>query len=100
MENQTKEILILGHEARTQFYEMIQDTKREDLSVRIRRQNYQTQLMFAAPEDIEENDLVQDAGNFNLILDPDTAEALEGARLDFEEGGFQITPAPGKSLYP
>jgi Fe/S biogenesis protein NfuA len=100
MEKQTKEILILGHEARTQFYEMIQDTKREDLSVRIRRQNYQTQLMFAAPEDIEENDLVQDAGNFNLILDPDTAEALEGARLDFEEGGFQITPAPGKSLYP
>lgn len=95
-----KEIIILGEEARKQFYEMIQDQQRDDLSVRIRRQNYQTQLMFAAPEDIEESDLVQDTGKFKLVLDPATAEALEGARLDFEESGFQITPPPGKTLYP
>ena len=79
---------------------MIRDTKRDDLSVRIRRQNYQTQLMFASPEDIQNEDLVQDAGDFSVILDPDTAAALEGATLDFEEDGFSIIPPAGKSLFP
>ena len=100
MEKATKEIIILGEEARKQFVEMIKGTQRLDLAVRIRRENYQTQLMFAAPEDVEENDVVQDTGSFMLILDRDTADALEGAHLDFEEGGFHITPAPGKELFP
>jgi Fe/S biogenesis protein NfuA len=94
------EILILSETARMQFLAMIQDTKREDLGVRIRRQNYQTQLMFASPEDILEDDFVQEAGEFNLILDTETAAALEGATLDFEEGGFAILPPEGKSLFP
>lgn len=100
MENQTKELIKMSEKAREKFEEMIQDAERSDLAVRIRRQNYQTQLMFAVPEDIEEGDLVQDAGSFKLILDPETAEVLEGAQLEFEEGGFHITPAPGKNLFP
>ena len=94
------EILVLSEEAHQQFVDMIRDTKRDDLSVRIRRQNYQTQLMFASPEDIQNEDLVQDAGDFSVILDPDTAAALEGATLDFEEDGFSIIPPAGKSLFP
>lgn len=94
------QILILSEEARKQFTDMIRDTNQKDLSVRIRRQNYQTQLMFAAPEDIQPDDQVQAAGEFNLVLDPDTAAVLEGASLDFEEGGFSIAPPPGKSLFP
>ena len=94
------EILVLSEEAHKQFVDMIRDTKRDDLSVRIRRQNYHTQLMFASPEDIQNEDLVQDAGDFSVILDPDTAAALKGATLDFEEGGFSIIPPAGKSLFP
>lgn len=94
------EVMILTDEAQKQFLAMIQDTKRPDLSVRIRRSNYQTQLMFASPEDILEEDLVQDAGEFKLVLDPETAAALEGATLSFEEGGFSIAPPAGKSLFP
>jgi len=48
MTNETKEILIVGEEAQDKFFEMIQETKRDDLAVRISRKNYQTQLMFAA----------------------------------------------------
>ncbi len=94
------EVMILTEEAQKQFLAMIQDTKRADLSVRIRRQNYQTQLMFASPEDILEEDLAQEAGEFKLILDPETAAALEGATLSFEDGGFSIAPPAGKSLFP
>jgi Fe/S biogenesis protein NfuA len=94
------EILILSEEARKQFAEMIQGTENSNLSVRVRRQNYQTQLMFASSEDILPDDFVQEAGEFNIILDPETAAVLEGATLDFEEGGFSIAPPPGKSLFP
>ena len=90
--SETKDILILGDEAKEKFFEMIQETQRDDLAVRIQRKNYQTQLMFADPEDRREDDVVQDTGKFELLLDPETAEILDGARLDFEEGGFQITP--------
>ncbi len=99
-QNETKKIIILSEEARSKFFEMIQDTKRTDLSVRIQRKNYQTQLMFAAPEDVNPDDLLQNAGEYNLVMDAETAAELEGARLDFDEEGFQITPPPGKSLYP
>jgi len=43
---------------------------------------------------------VQDAGNFELLMDSETASILEGAKLDFEDGGFHITPPEGKSLFP
>lgn len=94
------EILTLSEEARTQFAQLIRDTHQKDLSVRIRRQDYQTQLMFTSPDDIQENDLVQEAGEFSLVLDPDTAAVLEGATLDYQSDGFSIAPAPGKTLYP
>jgi Fe/S biogenesis protein NfuA len=90
----------LTAEAQKQFGEMIEEMKRDDLAVRIRRENYQTQLMFAAPEDIQEEDIVQETGSIKLVLDPATADDLDGARLGFEEGGFHLTPAPGKSLFP
>ena len=98
--NETSEIILISAEARDKFFEMLQETKRDDLAIRIQRKDYQTQLMFAAPEDRLADDLVQNTGKFDLLLDPQTAEILSGARLDFEEDGFQITPPPGKSFFP
>ena len=98
--SEVKDILTLSDVAKEKFFEMIQETKRDDLAIRIQRQNYQTQLMFADPEDRRDDDIVQNTGKFELLLDPETADLLDGAKLDFDEGGFQITPPEGKSLFP
>jgi Fe/S biogenesis protein NfuA len=102
MEKQEKNtgVLNLTETAVDKFYEMIQETKRSDLAVRIRRQDYQTQLMFAAPEDINEDDVILDNEKFNLVMDPQTAELLDGATLDIQDSGFTMIPAAGKSLFP
>lgn len=51
-------------------------------------------LNFVAPDQVREDDLVVDAGGFNLYLDPDSARFLEEARIDFVEtptqSGFKI----------
>ncbi len=99
-QKETKEIITLSEKARIKFLEMIHENKRSDLSVRIQRKNYQTQLMFTGPEDVNPDDILQSAGEYNLVIDPETAEFLEGARLEFDEEGFQIIPPPGKSLFP
>lgn len=102
MEKQEKNtgILNLTETAVDKFYEMIQETKRPGLAVRIRRQDYQTQLLFAAPEDINEDDVILDNGKFNLVMDPQTADLLDSATLDIQDGGFTLIPAAGKSLFP
>lgn len=94
------EILVLSEEVIEKFEELIQSTRRADLAIRVIRQDYQTQLMFAAPEDRKNDDVVQKAGNFEIIFDPETASLLQDAALDIVDNSFQITPAPGKNLYP
>jgi Fe/S biogenesis protein NfuA len=94
------EILVLSEEVIEKFEELIQSTKRTDLAIRVIRQDYQTQLMFAAPEDRKNDDVVQKAGSFEIIFDPETASLLQDAALDIVDNSFQITPAPGKNLYP
>jgi Fe/S biogenesis protein NfuA len=94
------EILVLSEEVTRKFEELIQSTRRPDLAIRVIRQDYQTQLMFAAPEDRKKDDVVQNVGGFDIIFDPETATLLQDATLDVVDNSFQITPAPGKNLYP
>lgn len=48
-------------------------------------------------DDHQETDLKVDGGGFTVLVDPDSAKQLEGARVDFvqrvNESGFEITPA-------
>jgi Fe/S biogenesis protein NfuA len=53
-------------------------------------------LSLVGPEDRRPDDLEVDGGGFLVLLDPGSAEQLDGARVDFvqrvNEAGFEITP--------
>jgi Fe/S biogenesis protein NfuA len=46
------------------------------------------------PDEVKPDDTVVDSGEFRLVLDPETAERMEGATIDFREtlieSGFRI----------
>ncbi len=54
-------------------------------------------LSLVTGDDEDPDDLSVDAGGFRVLLDPKSAEKLEGAVVDFvqrvNESGFEITPA-------
>ena len=56
--------------------------------------NLQSEFTFTKPEDIEEKDTVQEAGPFSLVFDPESAEKIRGAMVDFNDKkymtGFHI----------
>jgi Fe/S biogenesis protein NfuA len=60
--------------------------------------NLQSDFMFVEVGDNDEADVVQDAGPFPLYFDPNTAEGLEGATVDYDElkypTGFGIEYPP------
>ena len=54
----------------------------------------QSEFSFSKLEDIEENDTIQEAGPFSMIFDPESAEKIKGALVDFDDKkymtGFHI----------
>ena len=94
------DVLNVTDTAKIRFKEMIDQTKRPNLGVRVRINETRIELMFAAPEDRAEEDVIQNTGNFDLIFDSASAERLMGGSLDIEEEGISINPAPGKNLFP
>lgn len=58
------------------------------------------ELTLVGDEDRSPDDLEVDGGGFTVLVDPDSADRLEGARVDFvervNERGFEVTPAPPK----
>lgn len=60
------------------------------------------ELTLVGAEDRSPEDLEVDGGGFPVLIDPDSADLLEGASVDFveriNESGFEVTPvAPAKS---
>jgi Fe/S biogenesis protein NfuA len=55
------------------------------------------ELLLVGPEEETDEDLRIDGGGFTVLVDPGSAERLEGAEVDFvqrvNESGFEITPA-------
>jgi Fe/S biogenesis protein NfuA len=55
---------------------------------------YQTEFMFVNEDEVPEEDVLQDAGPFRLVFDPQSATILNNASVDFNEekyhGGFRI----------
>lgn len=53
-------------------------------------------LTLVGPEDRRPDDMELDGGGFRVLLDPSSADRLDGARVDFvervNESGFEITP--------
>jgi Fe/S biogenesis protein NfuA len=53
-------------------------------------------LSLVGPDDRRPDDVEVDAGGFPVLLDPSSAERLDGAQVDFVQGvnesGFEITP--------
>ncbi len=58
--------------------------------------HYELTLVDAPPDGTE--DVAVDAGDFTVLVDPESARRLDGAGVDFietvQESGFQITPDP------
>jgi Fe/S biogenesis protein NfuA len=54
------------------------------------------ELTLVDSEDRRPDDVEVDGGGFTVLVDPDSAERLDGARVDFvqrvNESGFEITP--------
>jgi Fe/S biogenesis protein NfuA len=65
---------------------------------------FQSEFKFVDPDDKAGDDLVQDAGPFTLLLDPDTADSIRGALVDFDEkrytSGFHIVYPDQIGAYP
>ncbi len=54
------------------------------------------ELLLVGPDEETDDDLRIDGGGFTVLVDPGSAERLEGAQVDFvqrvNESGFEITP--------
>jgi Fe/S biogenesis protein NfuA len=54
------------------------------------------ELTLVGKEDRSPDDLAVDGGGFTVLMDPESADRLEGAKVDFvqrvNESGFEITP--------
>lgn len=65
---------------------------------------YQTQFKFVSEDDFDEDDIVQDAGEFKLFFDAYSAAHLAGAIIDFDEvkypGGFHIQQVQAAPIGP
>lgn len=86
--------------ARTKILEFMAAEQDETLALRISivgrgPGGFQNDLQFVESSDRSPEDMVVDAGGFEVLIDPRSAENLKGATLDFVEGalqsGFKIT---------
>jgi len=102
-------ILDITPSAVAKIKELIDGRDRDDLAVRVLLRGrlpggkFQTEFKFVPLDEKDENDTVQDAGPFQLLLDPTAAGSLQGAQVDFDESkyssGFHIEYPPD-NFYP
>ncbi|MBN1451304.1 MAG: NifU family protein [Anaerolineales bacterium] len=93
-------ILEITEAAVDKIAELIAKSKQPGRAVRVAIQNaaqgagYQTEFMFVNEDEIPAEDVLQDAGPFRLVFDPQSATILTDASVDFNEekyrGGFRI----------
>ena len=104
------EILLLSEGAVTKIKELILTRGKPGLAVRVGIRGklpgggYQTEFKFQERSEATEADLVQSAGGFDLLFDPDVAKKVQGAKVDFDEkrysAGFNIEYPPRSPLPP
>ena len=97
---ETQDILEVTAAAAAKIKELIDGRERDDLAVRVHLRGrlpggkFQTEFKFVEFADKNESDIVQDVGPFKLYLDPNAAESIQGAVVDFDEekylSGFNI----------
>ena len=79
--------------ARAEFEKVIEDAGPETKGIRVRaaklgRHTFRYQLLLVRDDEIEESDQVVEVGNFKAYLDPETAEWMKQATVNFvSEGG-------------
>ncbi len=92
-------MLTVTDAAKAKFLEITEREDRKDHGLRLIVNNGGTfqpefALNFVAPDQVREDDVVVDAGGFNVYLDPDSAGFLKEASVDFLEtptqSGFKI----------
>lgn len=85
--------------ARTKVVQILASESRTDLALRFGVDGrgpggFRYRLAFAAPTDRAPDDLVIDAGGFQVFVDPESAPKVKGVTIDFVEGlqesGFKI----------
>ena len=102
-------ILEVSQSAIEKIAELIEGRGKDNLAVKVGINGaipgggYQTEFKFIARDEADEQVIVQKAGKFELLFDPDVAEMIQGAKVDFDESrysaGFNIE-YPEKSMYP
>lgn len=96
----SKEIISITESAVEKIQELIESRGRGKLAVRVVVRGklpgggYQSEFKFVAPEDILEEDIIQETDSFDLLFDESCAVSLGGAVVDFDEekysAGFNI----------
>ncbi len=98
--NHTKQILNITPAAIAKISELMQTRGKPGLAVRVAIRGklpgggYQTEFKFQERAAAAQDDLVQAAGDFDLLFEPGVAEKVQDARVDFDEkrysAGFNI----------
>lgn len=102
-------ILEVSEAAVNKIAELIETRGRPDLAVRVAIRGrlpgggYQTEFKFMGRDEAEDGDLVQNAGFFDFLIQPDVAEKIRGSKVDFDKSrysaGFNIE-YPDNGPYP
>jgi len=105
----TNEIIEVSQAASDKIAELIKTRGKPGLAVRVAIRGslpgggYQTEFKFQDKAEAGNGDIVQTAGDFDLIFEPGVAEKIRGSKVDFDETrysvGFNIE-YPRKSAYP
>ena len=100
----TADILEISESAATKIKALIDGRQRDDLAVRVLLRGrlpggkFQTEFKFVELSERTDTDIVQNTGLFKLYLDPNAAESIRGAVVDFDESkyssGFNIAYNP------
>ncbi len=89
------EILEVSPSAVEKIAELIASRDRDDLVVRVAIRGvlpgggYQTEFKFIGRAEIGEEDLIQSYSTFDFLFEPDVANKVKGAKVDFDEDRFQ-----------
>ncbi len=100
MTEKNKNLIEITTPAIEKIAELMESRKRGAMAIRVVLHGripgggYQSEFKLIALEEKQEEDIVQDMGVFPVYLDPNTAESIQGAKVDYDENrysaGFHI----------
>lgn len=106
---QTNEILQMSQAAVDKISDLIKTRGKPGLAVRVAIRGklpggaYQTEFKFQDRAEASDGDVIQSAGDFDMVFDPDVAKKVKGAKVDFDEArfaaGFNIEYPP-RGVFP